>query len=326
MKILYASGRTNSSYFQLRRISKYLKYFFDAKIAAYQSAAQSMDVYFNLDYTLNFSDPDCFSLMGDNIKKYRKEIKLFAPDLIISDLDLITSSLAMELGIELWHISPKLLHYGMPSWLKQQLGTYKYNSFLFDTDTKIKKLTKKILSYASCNLVYSYFCDTEMKVKLINNFEWIRPYYILSDDNSQNNILGCVLHNDLNVLNFAKNYKATIFSTSTIENIQNIDFLSIENINQYKEKLGQCSLYLTTCETDVLSDAFYNQKYTIMFPNEVSIDIIINAKLNELYDLGTTYANNLQLDELKKKTINISINDNCLFLHEKIKKHPLYTK
>src|SRR6266404_4618483 len=111
MRILYAANNSYSSSHQLDRFIKLLSNKYDLKIAAYKRSMGSNDIDFTLDALLNFSNSRNTYKPNGNYQYICNEIKRFAPDLIISDLEIFTSMAALELGIKLWQVSPALIYY-----------------------------------------------------------------------------------------------------------------------------------------------------------------------------------------------------------------------
>src|SRR5260221_5069364 len=149
MRILYAANNSYCSYHQLNRfISSTKNKNYNIKIAAYKKSMGNINIDFTLDALLNFSDKNARNYFqpNGNFQFLYHEIKRFAPDLVISDCELFTSTIALEAGIKLWQASPILLYYALPNNTIYQTDMYKYNTHLFDNNYKKSKQLEYIVN------------------------------------------------------------------------------------------------------------------------------------------------------------------------------------
>jgi hypothetical protein len=93
------------------------------------------------------------------------ELILWAPDLIISDCEEVTATLASILEIPLWYCSPLL----------QTIGLQHTKSMLQYPSYKIKNYLRT-LPKANRYLIYSPLCDIVNKPMLNEGFEWVKTY------------------------------------------------------------------------------------------------------------------------------------------------------
>ncbi len=177
LKILYVANNYKSSYHTLKRfIDTYSKYY-NIKTAAYSKSIQDLNVSWNLDALLDFTGRwDGISFRNSNYDLYVREIKKFAPDLIISDVEIYTSYIGIELGIPVWQVSPLLLYHGINVYQKK---LYKYYSAVITKNFRVQEYISHILNNSDKRLVLSHLGDYNNKPTLKSGYEWVRPNYEL---------------------------------------------------------------------------------------------------------------------------------------------------
>jgi hypothetical protein len=184
IKLLYAASNRIGSYLQFKRFLDTIdKNHYDIKLAAYTKSSCDLDVNYNLDCLLNFSksNDDNISFNG-NYDFYYNEIKRFNPDIIISDLEIYTSIIAIELNILLWQFSPMLIDYALSSELKYNIGWKKNHSHLFRSNFRRNNYETAVIYNADRRFVLSYLCDAGLNISIENKFEWIRPDFMLEEN------------------------------------------------------------------------------------------------------------------------------------------------
>lgn len=243
LKILYAGNNYTSSYHTLKRfIDTYSKYY-NIKISAYSKSIKDLNVNWNLDALLDFrGKANAISFKNSNYALYIREIQRFAPDLIISDLEIYTSCAALELGIPLWQVSPLLLYYG----INHKSNLYKYYSGTFSKNLNIKQYTNYIINNSDKKLILSHLGDLSDGPKLKAGYEWVRPTYELSDKNQTDNAIG-----------LADAYFANI---PTILNIDYSDPGSILTA-YYNQYYGLSGKKLTIFNTSINSNVKFLSQY-----------------------------------------------------------------
>ena len=183
MKILYAAGNREGSYLQYKRFLQSIKHKnIELKTAGYQKSIKDLNADYTLDALLNFTKDDKGLFYNGNYNYYYKQIQSFAPDLIISDLELYTSLIALELKIQLWQVSSLLLYWAIPDEIKNQMNIWISSpyAFSFGAPSNIQKI-KHILANSNKRYVVSLLCDTSYTTNLKDHFEWIRPEFELTD-------------------------------------------------------------------------------------------------------------------------------------------------
>src|SRR5258706_5453728 len=99
MKILYAANNNINSLIQLSRFLRVISKQHHIKISAYKkSSPPSINIDWTLDALLNIFNPR-LSLNNDNLCIYYDQVKKFKPDLVISDFEYFTSSVAADLNV-----------------------------------------------------------------------------------------------------------------------------------------------------------------------------------------------------------------------------------
>lgn len=181
LKILYAADNRPSSFYSLKRFLDVYGKFYDIRIAAYTKSVGNLVVNWNLDALLDFRGKCAnISLRNSNYALYAREIRRFAPNLVISDLEIYTSNIAIDAGIHVWQVSPLLLYYGT----EDKLNIYKYYGATFFKDTGRLQYTNYILNNSSKRLVFSHLSDLHNRPILKNSYEWVRPNYELLETNT----------------------------------------------------------------------------------------------------------------------------------------------
>lgn len=185
LKILYAANNSNSSYYTLKRFVETYSKYYTIKTAGYSKSIKDLDVNWTLDALLDFRGKSTsISFKNSNFALYNREIRRFAPDLIISDVEPYTSYIGLELGIPVWQVSPLLLYYGV----NHKTNLYKYYSGTFAKDTDKNQYITYIIKNSDKRLILSHLGDLSNSPRLKESYEWVRPNYgvsnIINIDNS----------------------------------------------------------------------------------------------------------------------------------------------
>jgi uncharacterized protein (TIGR00661 family) len=319
LKILYASSRNRNSKIQLSRFMKAMAGTPHAiKIAAYKDYfPKNLHIDWCLDALLNVYRPDLLSLNNDNLNIYFDQIRDFAPDLIISDLEYFTSYLANLLNITLWQCSSSLLDYGLAN--TYNLGLFKYYAYSLNRDPAHTQRTVNLITNSNLNLIYSHFGDSPRAPFLKENFEWIRPYHQVGRVSvpCQHYVVACFSKPDAHVMTVLKKYPdSVVFMEAGAEKYQNVYVKDIEIEDEYYCNLRNCIHFVCQGQASFLADAFYNGHYSIIYPNYQDPESIISSQLSKKLGLGDIVAHEWSRTyEIPLPTYNSSIK----YLHEKIK-------
>jgi hypothetical protein len=291
MKILYAAGNRLGSYFQMERFLSSIKnQNHTIKLAAYRSSIGNTNVDYTLDCLLNFANPNANMSFNSNYTYYYKEIIRFAPDIIISDLEIYTSIIAIESKIKLWQASPVLLFYAFNSKLKNDIGIYRNYSYMFNANRGKKNYISYILNNSDKLFVLSHICDINDPPVLNNRYQWVRPEFVLSE-NIKTDYFIAAAKKSSTIIDKFKDKKSIIYAMD------------------HNYVVNDCKFFISDGTETFLSDAFYNQKYCISYPRYDDIESIICSYTNEYYKLGSS-------QNIEQKPIHIKINDNIKFLSE----------
>lgn len=178
LKILYAADNRISSFYSLKRFLDTYNTFYNIKTAAYSKSIKNINVNWNLDSLLDFTGTyPGISFNNSNFALYAREIKRFKPDLIISDFELYTSYIGLELGIPVWQVSPILLYHG----INKRTHLYKYYSGIFLKHLRVNNYIYFILNNSNKKLVLSHLGDVPNPPILEEGYQWVRPNYNLLD-------------------------------------------------------------------------------------------------------------------------------------------------
>jgi hypothetical protein len=180
VRILYAAGNRVGSREQLKRvISSIDGNSHELRISAYSKSMGSLDIDYNLDCLLNFTNQDGNITFNNNYLFYFNELKRYSPDLIISDLEAYTSIIGLEMSKEVWQVSPVLLYTGTNQGTKYSNNIRKNHATVINRIFTKKPYINFIINNSDKRFVYSHLCDIEKSPELLSNYEWIRPDFNL---------------------------------------------------------------------------------------------------------------------------------------------------
>lgn len=325
LKILYAASNNFNAKIVLERFLANMKNEpYIIKVAAYKkSSPQSINIDWTLDCLLNMFRPQHLSLNNDNFPIFLNQVKSFSPDLIISDLEYFSSSVASILDIPLWQCSSSLINFAMSHTQKYNLGLFKKHYYLLNKDPVDNQRFINMIDNSSYNFVYSHFADTTNPPKLGEKFNWIRPYYSLGKKSPlfSHNLVAATIRSNRKILELLeKNTDSVYFVDDSYDDYHNI---SMKNINNHDEYFGNlCNSKMFVCEGSVsfLADAFYNGKYSLVIPNLQDPESIINSAHSEKIGLSTTIDTSIyDINNIPDTKISINYDSSINFLHEKIK-------
>ena len=323
LKILYAASNNENAKIQLARFIKAMvgKPVI-IKVAAYKkSSPKGTPINWTLDCLLNIFNPEHISLDNDNLKTYFDQVKYFAPDLVISDLEYFTSYVANELNITLWQCSSSIINFALTQKYKYDLGVFSKYAYLFNKNPVHTQRIVNIIDNSNCNFVYSHFGDTGSAPALKESFEWIRPYHSLGKKYipCQHNIIAVLIHNNKTVLDLLKTYPdSVIFSEFEDEVYDNLLVKNIGNEEEYFCNLKNSNLFVSEGQTSFLADAFYNENYSVVLPNMEDPESVINSTISEKLKLSTSIYQPEDLYSYMNLDVPVLYNENIKFLHQKL--------
>jgi uncharacterized protein (TIGR00661 family) len=318
LKILYAACNRKGAQLQLGRfLSAVAKDGHQIKIAGFNASLPGFYMDWTLDALLDMFNLEHISFDNDNLRIYFNQVKSFDPDLIISDLEIFSSHVGLVLNKPVWQVSPLLLYHGLNTTEKTNMGVYKNYSYIFNKQATIDDLIRNALANADKKFVYSHFGDVT-NTTLVEGFEWVRPYHVKGKISvpCQHNICAVALTNEKKYVNYLNKFEDTVlFSTNLDEEFAGVTLKDISNEVEYGCNLKNCFLAINQGFTDLLADAYYNNKFCSILPDFSQAECVINALYTEHLGLGKVIYQ-------EEETINFEVNstyNRLEFLHEKIK-------
>lgn len=328
MKILYAANNSFGSFLQLKRFlraagpSHDRKY--EIRIAAYNASLNGI----NADYTLDslhdfYGKNKSASATRKSVNDYLKEIETYAPDLIINDFDFTTSFVASELNIPYWIVSSNILYNAFGKQEREQLkfGRH-YRSLIYQNSSG--KFHDYQLTNADRRMVYSYLGDISMRPTLRAGFEWVRPYYVRPQPrNNESKFVAALSYTDKALVAYLDKLEdVSLYSLNDYEKYENIQHRNLFD-DQYGIDVSNCYLYFSRGQTSLISDAFYNEKFSLIYPDTNDIDTLINSYVCDVFNTGEkiyTRKSFEQINDLiaRELEIRLSIDPSIRFLHQHI--------
>lgn len=324
LKILYAAGNNANAGIQLSRFLKAIEdKSYIVKIAAYKNSfPYNQNVDWTLDCLQNMFKPDYFSIDdNENLQTYYQQVKYYAPDLVISDLEHFTSYIANLLDITLWQCSSSIINYALPTKQKYNLGLFKRHAYTLNKNPITVQRTSNILDNSNWNGVYSHFGDSNLPPTLKEGYEWIRPYHQIGKSTipCQHNIVAALLKNDKKILAALQhNFDSVVFTNFPYEQYHNLLLKSLSNQEEYYCNLRGCNFFVCEGQTSFLADAFYNGKFSAIFTDFKDPECIINSEISNSMKLSTCVYQTEDLLNLVHEPIVPNYNSNIRYLHEKL--------
>ena len=320
MKIIYAANNSSDAAIRLLRFLGAVDQNHSIKIAGFRKTIP----YISLDWTLDaLLDPTGLlrrPLDSENLSIYAEQIKYFAPDLIISDMEIFTAHIASALNIPFWFIGSFLLYHAVATSGTQEhpiqsyVGRYRK---LFSHETNQSILNA--MNNADRNLVYSHFCDIPNPFSLKNKCEWIRPYHYKGNSAipCQHNLVGVSLNNNKKLLHYLKKSDDSVFFgvQPSSEQFTTLAMKDMGDTIEYACNVANCQAIVSQGEEDFLADAFYNNKPSLILPNFTSANSIFNGVLTEKNKLGKVIYDPKSPVKFPKMTAPIH-NHKVGYLHE----------
>lgn len=319
-KILYAANNSFDSKIRLWRFLQNVdKSKFSIKIAAYKKSSPAINIDWTLDALLDVFNPNKQMFDNDNLRVYYDQVKAYDPDLIISDLELFTSYIALQLNKKVWQVSPTLLPHALSYADKYNLGVRNSFRHFFKHRSHASNYMANILKESDKKYIYSHFMDTDYPPNIKDDFEWIRPYYLKGNDSKpcHHAFVAAAPSHDSKFYNFMNTYDdSVLFCNSTNEIYSNITIKSIEDEQEYICNLKNSDIFVNQGHISFMADAFYNKKFSLILADVKDLECASNSMMSESLSLSSTFTSRTSSISIKK--INPVINNNVKFLHEKL--------
>jgi hypothetical protein len=311
LKILYSAGNRLGAYYQLKRFLQSVQHKnYIIKIAVFKKSLGDLDADYMLDSLLNFTNPEEISFNG-NYSYYSNEIGRFAPDLIISDFEPYTSTIAMERNIKLWQFSPINLYYAVTNDIKYNLGIHKNYFHLLDSSPRRNGYILNLLNNSNRRFVLSHIGDSNYSNMISTNYEWVRPNFILGDGDQKTDYFLALPKSNKNIIGELKNKKSVLFSSFANEHFGDLKTKDLSKEDQYKKYIENCKYFISDGTATFSADAFYNQKYNISNPRYDDIETIITSMVNKYCNFGC-----ISNDYNQSGKIEIKLNEKVKFMSE----------
>jgi hypothetical protein len=327
MKILYAACNNTNARIQLSRFLRAMQGSeHQIKVAAYkQSSPKGISIDWTLDCLLNLYKPELINLDNDNLQIYFDQVKYYAPDLIISDLEYFTSYIAQVLNITIWQCSSSLVSFAFQRHERYHLGVFKHYAHAINRDERHRQRLINLLDNSNGNFIYSHFGDTHQPPDLQSGYQWVRPYHQVGKSSipCQHHLVGGISCNDKRVLGFLQRHADSVaFTDFSGESHHDVLVKDIGNQEEYFCNLKNSPLFLCQGQTSFLADAFYNGKYSFIYPDYQDAEAILNSCVSQHLGLSCiiTLSEDLDGTHYRELSTPVIYNENIQYLHQHIEK------
>jgi hypothetical protein len=116
----------------------------------------------------------------------------------------------------------------------------------------------------------------------------------------------------------SKHNDSVIFADLVNEKYSNVIIKDINNYPEYICNVFNSNLYMCQGYTNLLADAFYNQKYSIILPDYAEPECLINSVFSEKLETGKIYDKPSDIEDYMNYPVEINHNPNVKFLHERL--------
>jgi len=153
------------------------------------------------------------------------------------------------------------------------------------------QLNLGIINNADANFVYSHFGDlADNPPQLQAGFQWVRPYYQVGKPYlpCQHNLTARLLESNKTLLNAVKKYPDGVcfIEGNGQERYPNLIIKDPSNETEYYCNLYNSPIFVCQGTTSFLADAFYNGKYSLIFPNYTDAESLINSHISQKWGTG----------------------------------------
>lgn len=320
MKILYAASNRLGAAEQLNRfLQAAMPFGHTIKISTFQQTKCIQNIDWNLSSLGNILGSTKSYIANDAFDIYASQIKSFAPDLIISDLEDKTSTIAYDLSIPIFQVNSQVLFEGLTHSATRKIGVIKQYPSLREDTLKNGRITQ-MLTNATQKLAYSHLCDIDSAPNLSFGFEYVRPYHILGKASSmcQHNLIAItpIGNNRKLIGRLAKEKDVILFTDFLGEQFRDVILKSKSNLKEYACNLFNANIVFNYGIEEHLSDAFYNGQFSWIIPQLDDV-AFFNGLLAQYFkhgDMMFELEKPIERREIKKPNYNSQIK----FLHEKL--------
>jgi hypothetical protein len=325
MKILYAAGKFSSSKIQLQRFLEFNSGH-QLKIAGFRF--MNLDLDYTLDACENPSAANTFTQNGC-FTFYKKQVKDFDPDLIISDMEVFTTQIAKQIYKPLWHYSNALLTFGLSKSDNFDVG--KCSAYLqsFYRNHWVKERLRKMTLMTNMNLVPSHFGDFGLTLK--KGFYWSRPYHKLATKELPTvPFVAATEKANKPMFYFLKQQDSAALLSPTTE-IHDFRIINPTTVNS-GNLIAASKIFVCDGNPYHAADAFYNNKFSVYFCDMAHTDSVelYSSLVGQRHFLGKLYHNPDRIEpdiHWNKSAFSTSQNPNICYVHEEIERwHKRYGK
>lgn len=320
MKILYAASNNQNAKIQLSRFLNAVGDKHQIKIAAYKkSSPKGVNIDWTLDALLNIYRPDLLSLHNDNLNIYHEQVKSFDPDVVISDLEYFTSYVANDLNVTQVQCSSSMINFALEK--KYNLKLFKYYAHSLNRDTMHTQRIVNVLENSNCNFVYSHFGDMDVPPELKEGFEWVRPYHQVAKDYipCQHFITAGLSGSHKRVLDVLKKYPdSVVFMEDCHEEHANLLVKDIRIVDEYYCNLKNSAIFVCQGQASFLADAFYNGKFSLIYPDYEDAESITHSHLADYLGSGHVISNSDDMSPFEDYKVIPRYSESLKYLHERI--------
>ena len=318
MKLLYALSPSSEANLRLLRFLKaIIGQNHTIKIAAYRSSIGFIKADWTLDALHDPHNLEFYPLDSETLKLYRKQVEYFAPDLILSDMEIFTAEVAISIGIPFRLIGSWLMHFGMmQDGMRLRHATARY-PVLAPSNPNIKRLSY-LTHNAECNLVYSHLCDLSEAPILKSNFFWVRPYHCRGNTNPlcQHNLIGVSAWGHKPLVHYLQEHgNDNVFFTHLTHEKFDLPIKDLNSETEYACNLANCRAVVCRGEPDILADAYYNGRAVALLPDFTDPATLYGMAITEKYQLGQVLYDTEITPELPEFTIP-TLNQKVGYMHQ----------
>ncbi len=257
MKIVYAADNRLGAAYQ---VADFIANSFDEiKVAAYPKSGRFLT---HIDWNL-----DAIKYDRKNFHLLQQDIEKYYPDLVIIDAEPIVATIASQIDLPIIYCSPLHLLDGL-NWSKNSRN---YSAVFTQIRQRLIKLPPGVAKF-----IYSPWNDFSNSLRIRDGFEWLRPYHLENSNNSDAALSLAIVDNPTrkqNLKNILKYCNVSIFDDIIFS-------------DYYQNYLCRAKYFLMDGQTRHLSDAVYNSKYPIIFPDISDAETLLNSLLCSSLKIG----------------------------------------
>lgn len=328
IKVLYSAGDNDNSSNLIKKVYDEL-----SKLSWVDLYITGYDQYIPKDITYHYNLQSCGDIFCKNrrystaripqeLKTYWNFLKILNPDIVLADFVLPTIDLAADLGHKTYLLSNKIIMQGIKQQIQKQ--RFKMTDVFYNKLFNFDEHAHYMIDLVSKKLSYTQFGDAITDFDRAKNYKFIRPYYEKHELSSEKII--CVFPNPtIKILKWLSEQKNIILYTNAQIKLDESKVYPLYH-NSYYKNISQAKFVISDGNEMVLSDAYYNQKYSIIinkFDNLKELDVFKLQHKNAYVDLKLAEFHNEDtipnLDSICPKKVKLKIKNSVKSLTEFLK-------